>query len=789
MPPSTPFAQALKGFRGRTGLTQEGLAERAGLSPEAIRALEGGRRSHPRLSTVDQLAEAIALSATEVDLLATAARPVAREQAVPRQLPPAVGDFTGRAAELDELVRNLTAGSGTSGVAISAVGGMGGVGKTALAIEACQSVTDQYPDGQLYLNLGGGSAPVRTAEALATVLRVLGVRAGADPENVQVAAARYRTALAGRRVLIVLDDAASVQQVLPLVPGTPGSAVVVTSRVQLTALPGVRYLDLDVLSEGEALQLLGEVAGPDKIDADPDAALDVVRRCGRLPLAIRIAGTHPAGQATGGLAVLAGLLADDEGRLAVLDGPSTGVGVSIGLSLEALAEGLRSGDEACAAALPVLALFDGDRFPLRAAAKVLQLSLDEAETLLERLVDVHLLETPDLYQYRMHDLVRDVGRQRARTELTAAERKEIRRRELDCYLSMLWRSSELQDANSPAEAATWSAGAEDVAGLEAATWWLTGELGNLARLIRTAAVGDREERLTAARMAWGMQRLALVRMQFAEARDLLLVVLGTLEPPDDELGERLLLALAYMYAALNQHAPAIDCLRRALPLARARGDSRRVVDCLLELAYDLVQVGQPAEAVGPATEMMALYSGLNSPEYKAASVNLVAGVVAGATGDLAGQRAAFDRVVEIRRARGAGYGPPMHLVYMGFSLAECGQYERGLAMLTETLDRARADGAEMVEFSALDHLGRVWQQRGDPVKAQEYFELALRIAIRSPGDNREAEIRRRLGSIDAGLGRSELARRQWERAIVLYERDADPAADEVRILLAGLRPA
>jgi tetratricopeptide (TPR) repeat protein len=600
-----------------------------------------------------------------------------------------------------------------------------------------------------------------------------------------LAAARYRTALAGRRVLVLLDDAASLGQVLPLIPGTAGSAVVITSRVPLTALPGVRHLGLEVLSEAEALRLLGEVVGPDRVRADPVAAREVVRRCGWLPLAVRIAGGHPSGQEPGGLPVLAELLADDGGRFAVLSGPSAGVGVSIGLSLQALAESDRPGDSACAEAFPVLALFDGDRFPLRAAAKVLQLSIDDAEELLERLVDVQLLETPALYQYQLHDLVRDVGRQRAVAGLTVEERKAIWLRELSCYSSMLWRSSELQSRYSPPEAATWSLGARDIADGDTAAEWLANELGNLARLIRTAAQGDREDRLTAARMAWGMHRLALVRMHYAEARDLLLVVLGTLDEPDNELDDRLLLGLAYMYASLGQYALAVDCLQAALPPARARGDDRQVLACLLDLAYALVQIGRSADAVAVAAEMMALLPGL-SDQSLAPSVNLVSAVVAGATGDLAGQQAGFDRVLSIRRASGAGEGPPMQLVYMGFSLVESGQYEPGLAMLTGVLDRARADGADMLELSALVHLGRAWQQRGDLPRAHEYFELAVAIAIRSPRENREADLRRRLGMIDAALGRPDSARRHWVQAIMLYDRAADPAADEVRDLVDDL---
>ncbi|MEV6414297.1 tetratricopeptide repeat protein [Kribbella sp. NPDC051718] len=786
-------AQLMKGFRRRAGLTQEALAERAQLSVRAIRTLEGGRRRYPRESTLHQLAAAFELSAAEQEQLAAAASRSRDEPSrTPRQLPPGLDDFTGRTKELDDLVRLLREAEVVApSVVISAVGGMGGIGKTTLAVEAGRLAAEHYPDGQLYLNLGGGSQPVPVADALATVLAAMEVPPADDPSDVQAATNRYRTSIAGRRMLVLLDDAVSAEQVTPLIPGTSGSAVVITSRNQLTTVPGVRYLDLEVLSEVEAVALLGEVAGREQVQADPDAALDVVRLCGLLPLAVRIAGSHPSSQEVGGLAVLAGLLADGDKRLKVLSAPGRGVGASIGLSIQALGASGRAGDTACALALPVLAVLEGDRFPLRVAAAVLDLPLEETEDLLERLVDVHLLETPALQQYRMHDLVRDVGREQADLELTSAERDRIRRRELQCYFAMVWRSSELQPSKKhPVEAAGWSAGAEDVTDPRAVLAWLESELGNVLRVIRAAAGGDREERLIAARMAWGVHRLSLVRMQFAEARDALLAALDCDLAPEAE-ADRLWTALGQICLALGQHDRAEGYLRLALPLARARRDPMQVACCLVELGTVLVRTGAATEAVELAAEALALAPQVDFVLAES-NANLVGGMAAGAIGDLAGQQAAFDAVLANHRARGAGDGPLMHLMYMGFSLAESGQYERGLAMLTGVLERSRVEGPVMAEFDALEHLGRAWWSFGDLPKAAEYLELALAIAVRHPGDNREAGIRHLLGSIEVEAGRPGLARPHWERAIALYDHVADPAADEVRNLLQALptgRPA
>lgn len=707
--PPSGVAHLLKQFRLRAGLTQEGLAARAGLSVEGIRALEGGRRRYPRATTIDQLALALSLSMPEQHRLTEAADRSRQSRAFPQQLPPALDDFTGRDQELNDLVRLLRTAdlhAANPAVVISAVSGMGGIGKTALAIQAGHLVAPDYPDGQIYLNLGGGSQqPVSTAGAVAAVLRSLGVPPSDDPRDVERAVGRYRSALAHRRVLLILDDATDVDQVRPLIPGTRGSAVVITSRRQLTALPGVRYLGLQVLTEVDALSLLGEISGPDRVAAEPEAAVELVRRCGLLPLAIRIVGSHPSVQAAGGLAALVGLLADDGSRLDALSGDAGGgIRTTVVSSLRSLAATDRPGDRRCTEMFPLLALLEGDHFPLRVAAKVLELPLDATEDLLERLVDVHLLETPAPQQYRMHDLVRDVGRELAAATMTAAERAEASRRELGCYLGVLWRLSELHELPHPKGAEDWSAGAEDLADRDDVARWLESEVGNVLRLIAKAATGGRGDRLTAARLGLGMFQFARMRLRFAESRDALAAVTGILDEPDNELDGWLWVSLGRMYTALDQPRPAADCIRIALGLARARSDVGQVVTCLIELAYALVRIGEPAEAKAAIDELLA-----SPPEdwvHLDAAAQLVAGAAAGALGDLAGQRTAFDRVIAFHRDRDRGRAGLFHQAQMGMSLVESGQYDAGWPMLTAALERARADGLAMIEFDLLTGFGK-----------------------------------------------------------------------------------
>ncbi|MDT7669660.1 MAG: hypothetical protein QOC74_2443, partial [Pseudonocardiales bacterium] len=482
------FAQLLRRFRLDAMLTQERLADLANLSSDAVKTLEAGRRRYPRPTTVDQLATALNLSPDDRDRLTESAkRPKADPTAtgVPQQLPPPISDFTGRSEHVVDLVDLLKNPDRSSpGIVISAIGGMGGIGKTTLAIHAAHLVADVFADGQLYLNLRGASAdPLSSAQALDTLLQALGLAPAASADDLAFTAGRYRTALAGRRLLLMLDDVANVEQILPLIPGTVGVAVLVTSRSPLTTLAGARHLALDVLTEVEALKLLAELVGAEKVATERAAAIEVVRHCGLLPLAIRIAAGHAG---TSPLKVLAARLAGADGMSDILTGPSTEVRRSLSLSLDRL---MSSGRADAAAAFPILALFDGDHFPLRAAAAVLARSLDDTEDLLEHLVDHSVLETPALHRYRMHDLVQEVGRALARTRLLEPERREIRMRELTCYASQLWRYHELSGGPDMYESRSqqWSAAAVDLTDQTQLIEWIEAELPNLQRLIRRPA--------------------------------------------------------------------------------------------------------------------------------------------------------------------------------------------------------------------------------------------------------------------------------------------------------------
>jgi transcriptional regulator with XRE-family HTH domain len=286
----------IRGHRLTAGLTQEALAERAGLSSQAVGALERGDRRFPHRETVTRLAEALRLTDDQHAGLVEAARRrgTPRRQAPgpprPRQLPPDIAHFTGRAEIVEAVCRGLEC---SDAVAVWAVAGMGGVGKTALSVHIGHRMAARFPDGQLFLDLRS-TAALAPREAVGQLLRALGATKEGDAADLDEAAARLRSVLAGRRTLLILDNAASVEQVAPLLPGTAGCAALITSRRTLDALPQARHVRLDVLSDAESLALLAANAGQARVDAEPEAAARIVRYCAGLPLALRLAGARLA---------------------------------------------------------------------------------------------------------------------------------------------------------------------------------------------------------------------------------------------------------------------------------------------------------------------------------------------------------------------------------------------------------------------------------------------------------------------------------------------------------------
>ncbi|MER8119825.1 BTAD domain-containing putative transcriptional regulator [Streptomyces sp. NPDC094031] len=345
----------------------------------------------------------------------------------PAQLPPALPDFTGREELLAGLAGALTE-QDRSAPAVVAVSGMGGVGKTSLAVQTAHRVRHAFPDGQLYADLRGNAGrPVAAETVLADFLIALGTDPGSLPEALAARSALFRSAVDGRRLLLVLDDAHDAAQVRPLLPGTPGCAVVITSRTRLSSLPACCQRDLDVLTPIEALRMLARTTDRRRVDAEPVAAREVLDACGYLPLAVRIVAARLAARPGWSIGTLGERLRAEHRRIDELRTGDLAVRATFELGYRQLTP-----DQATA--FRQAALLAGPLVAVSTAAAVLGVPEPDAEDLLESLVDLAVLQTPRPGRYRFHDLLRLFARQKSRTR-HPGETVSVPRRQLDFLLA------------------------------------------------------------------------------------------------------------------------------------------------------------------------------------------------------------------------------------------------------------------------------------------------------------------------------------------------------------------
>ncbi|MEZ0093028.1 BTAD domain-containing putative transcriptional regulator [Streptacidiphilus sp. EB129] len=359
----------------------------------------------------------------------------------PAQLPTDIADFAGREEQLQQVVAALRAPAGQA-VPVTALSGIGGSGKTTLAVHAAHRVRAEFTDGQLFADLRG--AEHVTADpglVLVDFLHSLGTAPGSIPERLEERSALFRSLVDGRRLLIVLDNARDAAQIRPLLPGTPGCAVVVTSRVQLAELPGARLFEVETFQRAEALDLFSAIVGTERAAAEPEAVDTLVAACGYLPLAVRILASRLAVRPAWSAAALAERLADQRRRLDELHLGALGVEATFQLSYEQLRP-----DQA--RAFRLLALPEGHGLPTAAAAAVIGLPEREAEAVLESLYEAGLLlaRMPGHYQY--HDLLRLFARRRSEHEDSAEDRVAAVQLLVDHLLASMGNASRALDPDS-----------------------------------------------------------------------------------------------------------------------------------------------------------------------------------------------------------------------------------------------------------------------------------------------------------------------------------------------------
>jgi tetratricopeptide (TPR) repeat protein/DNA-binding SARP family transcriptional activator len=747
---------------------------------------------------------------------------------VPAQLPSDVHGFTGRNDELDELDRLLIKeGDQSTAVVISAVAGTAGVGKTALAVRWAHRVRDAFPDGQLYVDLRGygPDRPIPAEKALARFLANLGVAGPDIPLDVDDRAARYRTEINRRRMLVVLDNAASVEQIRPLLPGTPTCSVVVTSRDSLpglVALHGGCRLDVDLLPLPDAVTLLHTLIG-ERVEAEPEAATTLATQCARLPLALRVAAELATTRPTTPLADLVRELADQAQRLQRLDAggdPRAAVRVVFSWSYKHLPAD-------AARAFRLAGLHPGSDLDVYAAAALTNTTVDGARRSLDVLARAHLVHLTGPGRYGTHDLLRAYACDLANSQDSEADRRTALTRLFDYYLAA---AASARDARSPAERrqrpriSPAGSPTPPVADPAAALAWLDAERPNLVAVCtHTAAHGWPGHTI---RLATTLFRYLDSGAHFPDALSIHTDARNAASQTGDRAAEAYALAnLGVVHMRQGRYEQAAEHYQGALPLFRETGDRVGEARTLTHLGLVNWRQGRYQQAaerhgqaltryretgtrVGEANALsnLGLVSWRQGRYREAAEGHRQALLLYRETGHRFGEANALANlgVVYLRQGRyeqaaddlrhaltlfretgnrvGVGYA----LANLGVVNLRQGRYEQAADDLRHALTIFRETGNRDGEAEALNRMGETLHATGQSEQARAQHAAALALAVETGDRYQQARAHTGLAHTRHAAGEHGLARQHWQHALTLYTDLGVPDADDVRAHLAAL---
>jgi len=656
----------------------------------------------------------------------------------PAQVPPEPAGFAGRAPELRWLTGLLPEQTGAEGTPIALITGTAGVGKTTLAIRFARQVASSFPDGQLYVNLRGfdpASAPVAPAAALQWFFDALGVPPRHVPSALDAQSALLRSLLDGRRMMMLLDNAHDASQVRPLLPGSPGCMVIVTSRSQLTGLvvtEGAWPLSLDVLGADEAAELLAKRLGPDRVSAEPHAVVDLVAQSAGLPLALSVACARAVTKAGGRLADLAAELADARDRLDVLrtGEVTTDLRAVFSWSVDKLSE-------EAASAFRLIGLHPGPDISAAAAASLAGATPARARAALAELTRASLLTEDAAGRFGCHDLLRAYAAEQAAATLSDAERDLARRRILDHYL---WTAQaagiRLYPGRGPLVLSEPPDGvaAEEFDGdgaYDAALAWFTAENRVLHNVIKMAAAHGEDEHCW--KLAWCWAPLLKRRGRLNAVLTVQRIALDAA----DRLGDTNALAhvhydLGHVSLRFGAYAAAEAHLRRALELFTGLDDPVGIGQVRQGLGQLLHQQEKYAEALMHGLEALKLRRAHADRAAVAYSENLVGWIQA----HLGQHEAALRRcrvALDLHRQSGSRTGAADTLDSIAYIHGKLGDHRQAVACYQQAHELYRLIGDSEGEARSLLYLGDIQVEAGDTEAARGAWERALSLLAQIPG--------------------------------------------------------
>jgi len=762
---SDGFDDLLRQYRTTACLTQEELAHRSGLSVRTLSDMERGHTARPLIRSVRLLADALDLDLpARTRLIAAAygdsgepgtaepdgggdAAPAAPE--TPRQLPAPVRPFSGRSAELAALTRALDRAAAEGAVMVSVIGGMPGVGKTALAVHWAHQVARRFPDGQLYVDLRGfgpAGRPAVPGEAVRGFLDALGVPAGRVPAGLDAQTALYRSLLAARRMLVVADNARDEQQVRPLLPGVGQSAVVVTSRRQLaglTAIEGADHLSLGLLSDREAWELLAARLGAARLSAEPRAAAGLIEMCAGLPLALAVTGARAAVRPAIVLASLASELRDRRNRLDALDDtdPLASIRVVFSWSCQDV-----SGP--AARMFRLLGVHPGPDISIPATASLAAVATAQARMLLGELTGCHMLTELSPGRFALHDLLRAYAAEQAGLVETDDERAAARARIYDHYLhSAHGAALLLSPSRDPVDLSPPVAGVrpEGFDHYGQAMNWFTAEHKVLLAVADDAAATGSDAH--AWQLPWTLETFLDRQGHWRDLAATQATALAAAERQGDLVGQ------AHMHRNignarfwLSSYEGARAHLSRAAELYARLGDRVNQARVQIDLArvYDFLD--QWSQSLVHSGEALSLFQEAGHKVGQSYALNAV-GWSESHLGDHASGLDHCQQALDLACSADDRVHVACTWDSLGYIRHQLGQHAEAITCYENALALCRELGNRHNQAEILNRLGDTWQSAGDPPAARDAWQRALLI-LDDLGHHHAAQVRDKLTSLD-----------------------------------------